>query len=292
MSGKVGMEEGFFGKSSQWEILLLWTENFVPDQTLLERTSTKKVGVGLWWDFCTASVVLAIQVGLLLLLIFLLNSIGLLRLENFIPQLCIWESRSLRCLSGLFACGLFALSMSRHQSKWQRFLQPEVKFWESLGWVDYADLPSEVIQALLKQRELCDPCGGRKEHPKGPWPQGSSVCTWKPFPFLSSTPEGPVLQSCLARTLQCCLWFQQLLLRAVSGYPHCWWPRLQSPAIGHKYHRRDKGCQSHGGNKVWKVFGGGADHSLFPVIQGFSVLKWIHLRPMLSVFCLDISNSF
>lgn len=66
------------------------------DQILLERVSTMKAGVGLWWDLCTATVVLAIQVGLLLVLIFSCNSIGLLRWENCIPQLSIWMSRSLR----------------------------------------------------------------------------------------------------------------------------------------------------------------------------------------------------
>lgn len=44
---------------------------------------------------------------------------------------------------------------------------------------------------------------------------------------------------------------------------------------------------------LWKVFGGGADLNLFPVIQRFGfLLKLIHSRPILSVFCLDISNSF
>lgn len=44
---------------------------------------------------------------------------------------------------------------------------------------------------------------------------------------------------------------------------------------------------------LWKVFGGGADLNLFPIIQGFDdLLKLIHLRPILSVFCLDVSNSF
>lgn len=116
MSGKEGMEQGFLEKACQWEILLLRTGNFGCDQILLERISTKKEGVSLWWDFCTASFVAAIQVGLLLLLIFLRNSIGLLRWENFVPQLYIWVSRSLRWLSGLFGCGLFALPVS-HQSK-------------------------------------------------------------------------------------------------------------------------------------------------------------------------------
>ena len=44
---------------------------------------------------------------------------------------------------------------------------------------------------------------------------------------------------------------------------------------------------------LWKVFRGEADISLFPVIQGFSFLmKLIHSKPILAVFCLDISNSF
>lgn len=59
-----------WGRACQGEIVLLWTGNFGSDQIVFERTSTREGGFGSWWDFCTTSYVLAVQVDLLLLLMF------------------------------------------------------------------------------------------------------------------------------------------------------------------------------------------------------------------------------